>query len=364
MEKNVLISGYYGYGNTGDEAILSSILDLLKTEVPEIKSVVLSGNPGITEKEHSVSAVYRYSMTGLFKALWKCDLLISGGGGLLQDSTGIKTPVYYLGMVFLAKLLRKKVMYYAQGIGPLSNSLSRFLTSYVSNMVDFITVRDENSFYLLRALDVTGPPVKITTDPVFAMLPAGKEEISKIFEEEKIPDDGMWLGISVRKWKSDNDYLSHIASLADYFHDNFSVNILFIPMHLPEDYDISIKIRDLMKSQAYILRGKYHPKIIMGILGKMEIMISMRLHALIMSSALTIPSIPLVYDPKVEEISKQLGLKSFKLESLSFSEIKEEALSLWNGRREASEKIRVKAGELRELAMENVRAVKELLLIP
>jgi len=320
-QKNVVISGYYGFGNAGDEAILSSILAAFKKEAPEFKLTILSINPSLTEEEHSVSSVHRYRPAGLLKTLWNCNLLISGGGGLLQDTTSIRSPLYYLGLVFLAKVLGKKVMYYAQGIGPLNTWSGRFLTSRISRMVDFITVRDEDSLYILKTLGVSGPEMKVTTDPVFALEPAAEEEVMEVFKKEKIPGEGGWLGVSVRNWKTDKDYLSIIAQVADCLYEKSGIKILFIPMHFPEDFHVSEKTRSMMKNPSYIISNKYHPGVIMAIAGKMDCLISMRLHAVIMPSVAGVPSIPVAYDPKVEKISRQLGLEFINLENLNFAKL-------------------------------------------
>ena len=313
IKNDILLSGYYGFRNTGDEAILASILDALKKSEPELKIKILSVNPSLTEKEHNTPSVHRYRQE-MFHALMESRMLISGGGGLLQDSTSIRSPLYYLAMVLLAKLTGKKVMFYAQGIGPLNTFIGRSLTSCIANMVDFITVRDKKSAQILKDLGVCKPPVEITTDPVFAMKPAFEHDILNAFAAENIPFEGnRWIGVSVRDWNSSVDYLNIISSVVDRVAEKFSLKVLLIPMHYPDDLVISRKIKNIMKSSVYIASCEYSPRVLMGILGKMNIIIAMRLHAVIMSSVLGVPSLPLAYDPKIANISEQLGLKYLSL---------------------------------------------------
>ena len=359
--KNIVISGYYGFGNAGDEAILSSVLDALKSEIPEGKITVLSISPDMTEKEHRVLSVHRYKPLTLLKTLWKSHLLISGGGGLLQDTTSIRSPVYYLGLVLLAKLLGKKVMFYAQGIGPLRTSAGRFLTSYISPLADLITVRDENSLNILKSLGVLKPEIKVTTDPVFAMKPSEEKEVVEIFKKEGIPPEGPWVGISVRNWKTDKDYIEIISQTIDFLCHKFSLKALFIPMHFPEDFDISRKIIDRLKSSAYIIKEKYHPKTVMAISGKMNINVAMRLHGVIMSSAMGVPSIPIAYDPKVERISRQLDLKFIHLDDLTFSKLKALSEEVWIERDRLTPALRNRAADLKLKALENAVIAKTLL---
>ena len=90
----LVISGYYGFGNAGDEAMLAAILEAILEVVPEADITVISGNPRHTAEKHGVKAVGRFDVTGIFNAIKRCDLLISGGGSLLQDVTSNRSLDY------------------------------------------------------------------------------------------------------------------------------------------------------------------------------------------------------------------------------------------------------------------------------
>lgn len=55
-----------------------------------------------------------------------------------------------------------------------------------------------------------------------------------------------------------------------------------------------------MKNDAFILKGKYKPNEILGIVGKMNLIIGMRLHIILFSAIKSVPVIGIVYDPKIE----------------------------------------------------------------
>jgi polysaccharide pyruvyl transferase CsaB len=362
IKNDILLSGYYGFKNTGDEAILSSILDALKKIEPELKIKILSVNPSLTEKEHNTPSVHRYRKE-MFQALLESRMLISGGGGLLQDSTSIRSPLYYLAMVLLAKLTGKKVMFYAQGIGPLKTFIGRLLTSCIANMVDFITVRDEKSAQILKDLGVSKPTVEITTDPVFAMEPASEHDILNVFTVENIPFEGnRWIGLSVRDWNSSVDYLNIISRVIDKMAEKFFLKVLLIPMHYPDDLVVSRKIKNIMKSSVYIVSCEYSPRILMGILGKMNILIAMRLHAVIMSSVMGVPSLPLAYDPKIANISEQLGLKYLSLEEINEDNLNNMAENILEEHGQISLDLLEKTKSLKVKALRNAEIVKELLM--
>lgn len=151
---HVVLSGYYGFDNVGDDAILLSIIHSLKKWQHDIEITVLSNNPAATEQTYGVKAVNRWKMKEIRQLLKRADGLISGGGSLMQDQTGMKTIPYYAGVIQIAKWLKKPVFVYAQGMGPINHSLSKFIVRSVFNKVEQITVRDKASQSLLTEIGV------------------------------------------------------------------------------------------------------------------------------------------------------------------------------------------------------------------
>src|SRR5579863_8848418 len=167
----IALSGYYGSGNTGDEAVLAGIVEsFARRGVAERADLtVLSADPDDTTQRHGLRAVDRMSLRAVREALRTSDLLLSGGGSLLQDTTSLRSLLYYLGVVRLARGGGTPVMFYAQGIGPLRRGVSRILVRRVADRVQYITVRDPGSADLLARIGVRRPPVEVTADPAFAL---------------------------------------------------------------------------------------------------------------------------------------------------------------------------------------------------
>lgn len=114
----VVISGYYGFANAGDEAMLAAIVGSLKDIIPDVSITVITGNCRMTRENHNVQAVHRLNFFAIAAAIRRCDILISGGGSLLQDVTSARSLYYYLWIMKIALFFKKPVMLYAQGIGP------------------------------------------------------------------------------------------------------------------------------------------------------------------------------------------------------------------------------------------------------
>jgi polysaccharide pyruvyl transferase CsaB len=150
------LSGYYGYGNAGDEAVLAAILEALQAQKPGAQFTIASGDPAATKArfgtEYSLDAVPRQGPRQLAAAIKRCDVFISGGGSLLQDVTSLRNIVYYTSLMRFARLSRKPVAVYAQGIGPLLRPLSQKLARAAVQSARVITVRDEDSKTLLQRI--------------------------------------------------------------------------------------------------------------------------------------------------------------------------------------------------------------------
>src|SRR5690625_3846664 len=142
---SLLISGYYGFDNSGAEAVLWSILTALEAEAERmripIRPIVLSADPAVTSKRYGVEAIERMSPKAIIRALRQSSGLISGGGSLLQDVTGWKTIPYYIGVMRLAMLLRKPVFVYAQGIGPVERPTFHRMIRKTLEKCAYVSVR-------------------------------------------------------------------------------------------------------------------------------------------------------------------------------------------------------------------------------
>jgi polysaccharide pyruvyl transferase CsaB len=296
----VVLSGYYGFDNVGDEAILYSIIQALRDNEPGIEITVLSNNPPFTEKTYNVKAVDRWSMLAVCKALIASDGLISGGGSLLQDETKLRSIPYYTGVIQFANLIRKPVFIYAQGIGPLHHPFSRAVVKKVLRKTE-VTVRDQASKKLLERIGVQNP-IKIVPDPVLGLKLA--EQISTWWEKQAFT--GSVVTVSVRDWPSSADYKHKMAEALDKIAQE-GKQIVFVPMHGKHDEKASKETAEKMKEKSYIAPYDASIEEKIAIIGKSDLLVGMRLHALIFSSITYTPFIAISYDPKIEAFAEIAG---------------------------------------------------------
>lgn len=356
LKKKILISGYYGFDNSGDDAILKAIVKDLKEKSDNIEIVAFSNNPSNTEKNYGIKAVDRFRMKNVLEEVRTCDLLISGGGSLLQDVTSTRSIVYYLALMNLAKFFKKPVMVYANGIGPINKKYNRLFTKKILNKVDLITLRDYDSKKFVEGLGVENPNIVVTADPVFTLSPSSKDRIEEIFKTENIPFDKPLVGISLRKWKDSKRLIEVIPKAIDYIISNYNANVVFIPMHYPEDLKISQEIMDMVTREGcYILKDKYCVEDIMGIIRELEMIIAMRLHSLIYAATQGTPMLGIIYDPKIEGFLNFIDMDlKCNVEDLELIELCTYTEKMWKNRKYLREKLLKYDVTLKEKALQNI----------
>lgn len=305
-EINIVVSGYYGFNNAGDEAMLYAILRSLNQLFDHPGITVISGHPENTEKTFHVKTVPRFNMAAIMKALWHCDLLISGGGSLLQDVTSWKSLMYYLTIIMTGIVMRKHVFLFSQGIGPVRHRWIRWLLKIVLNHVDAITVRDSESKGFLERLGVKNR-IYCTADAVLTLSPVPLDEGKKILKENHVPSDKKLIGISVRHWMNSNDWMEKFRQYIEEMKKNGDYAFVFIPMQYPEDVKAAQSIVPQKEDGVYILKGPYDTEQLVSLIGNLDLLIGIRLHALIFASLMHVPFIGISYDPKIDNFLNSVG---------------------------------------------------------
>lgn len=304
---DIAISGYYGFGNAGDEAMLAAMIEVLTELNPNVRITVISGNAADTRKRHGVRAVDRVNLPAIIATLARSNLLISGGGSLLQDVTSGRSLYYYLGVIYLAKRLGTKVMLYAQGIGPVNGAFAQSVMRHVGNQVDLISVRDEGSREELKRLRISKPQVTVTADPVLAMHPVDTELGRAILRQHQVAGATPLIGISVRDWQGRENYQQALVDAARQLQQELKARIILLPMQWPDDRAASQRLAERIGGNAVVLEGDYTTSELMSIVGNMDLLIGIRLHALIFAAVMQVPLIGISYDPKIERFLATVG---------------------------------------------------------
>lgn len=354
------ILGYYGYGNSGDDALLRAITNDMKQVDPAFTPIVLSNNPEKTSRTYGVECINRFAPIQIFKALKKAKLFIVGGGSLIQDITSTKSLLYYLYCIRTAKKRGLKVMLYANGIGPITKKSNEKRAAKILNMVDVITLRDSESAKLLEKMNVTKPEIILTADPAFSLKPADASSTDKILAELGIKEK--YVCMSVRNWSEGSDkVLEGIARMADYISQKHGLLPVFVPMQYTKDKEVSEKIISLMKQKGVFIDKALEIEKMLGLIARSEAVVAVRLHMLVFGALAKVPSIGIEYDPKVSSFQEYIGqpycIKPCDIENDSYEAIIDKFMA---DRDKAAEKLNETVPSMKEKALENAKIAVNL----
>lgn len=315
----IALSGYYGFDNSGDEAVLQSILFALQEQGQEqgiqIEPIVLSANPEKTTAMYGVKAYHRMKPGSLLRALRESDGLISGGGSLLQDATSSKTIPYYLAVLKIAQWLGKPTFIYSQGIGPVSRPMFYGWIRSVFKRCAFVSVRDTESADLLGRMRLPLERITVVPDPVMGLplrdaIEGGGATVGAALSASAVRT----IGVSVRFWNEDRSELEALArSLQELLAARTDVQLRFLPFHLPSDEVASQFVIDRLgdhKTRAEMVRGITHPQDMLAQVATCDLLIGMRLHSLIYAASQFVPIVGISYDPKIDQFLHRLDMKA------------------------------------------------------
>lgn len=298
----IVLSGYYGFDNLGDEAVLAATVAELRRRRPSLEIGVLSASPHATARAYGVEGVPRAQPRAVRRALRGCDLFLSGGGSLFQDATSWRSPWYYLAVLAAARRWARRTAVYAQGFEPVRRAFVRAGLRGVLNGVDLVTVRDAASARALAQAGVGRPRVVVSADPSFLLDP---DPTPAVAQERARWGGGLLFGLAVRPW-GDGRVLEAVAAAAHSAGARAGARWVLLPMHRPEDVDASLAVAARLDG-AITVQGRFGPREMLALVGGLDLLVAMRLHALIFAAAQGVPIVPVAYDQKVAALAEELG---------------------------------------------------------
>lgn len=332
----IAVSGYYGFSNSGDEAVLRSILLALEEEAAaegiRVQPVVLSADPDWTSRMYGVESAHRMRPGDLLRTIRSCDGLISGGGSLLQDVTGAMTIPYYVGVLKLAQWLGKPTFAYAQGIGPVNRRAMFPLIRSAMRRSKYVSVRDAESAALLGRMGVPLDRIEVVPDPVMGLPLRGDASPAASGALAGTPPV---IGVSLRRWREDGADLARAVEALVALSKRRPVRLRFLPFHTPSDKVASEQVMERLSgrlgegSSAELAAPGDDPQAMLLEVSRCDALLGMRLHALIYAANQQVPLLGLSYDPKIDQFLNRLGLTPIgSTESLDAEAFADAACSL------------------------------------
>lgn len=298
MSKKIVVSGYYGADNFGDESILATLVQHLNKQDADV--TVLSINPEKTANTYKVKSVKSFDIMAVIKTIAKSDILVSGGGSLLQDATSVKSLFYYLFVIFTAQFFKKQVIIFAQGIGPISNKVGELITKSLLKKCRWVSVRDDKSLFLLRGW---GIKTELVCDPLYDL------ELESSKPENRV-------GVQLRNFKTLSEKL--LITLANRIAIDFpDKEIEIYSFQDSNDLEVCRHFEAILLSvnpglKTNVISGK-SPKEIIKLMANLDYMIAMRFHAILIALKYGIKTLAINYDYKVETIANEAKIPALSM---------------------------------------------------
>lgn len=276
IEKRIFVIGYYGSHNLGDEFLLYETLQLLTQYFLKENITALSYSVKETMKIHGVQCVSRNSLIKIMKTIKQADVIIGGGGSMLQNVTSNRSLFYYLWLLNYATLKKKSVALIGNGIGPIKGHFQSKWSKNILRKLDYIHLRDDKSYEWLKS------------DEGLKMDAGVDLALSASLEEKHIWGNKIY--INLRKWKNTHVLVTLLLNFKSYLVKN-GYEVEFIAMQKGND-DVAMESLGPVKTFG-------SPDELLSKLKTGDLVIGMRLHLLILAANYGIPFIGLSYDPKV-----------------------------------------------------------------
>jgi colanic acid/amylovoran biosynthesis protein len=341
------------------------------------------------------------------------DLIISCGGGYLNDSYGIASLGCLL-EILLGVISGKKVFLLGQSIGPYSSRTMKFITGKVLDMVSLITLRDYVSVDYLESMKVARPMVKITADFAF-LLPAADRELGiSLIRSMGLEGERYLVTMTVKPWyfpggkdprAAISDYICAMAGLINHAIRRHGATVILIPMDVEVAGEgegkrrkslsgikglarqlvrwekrvrsrvsnlgservfideICKRVEEGNKGRLVVVRRILSPVEVKSLVSLSWIHVATRMHSAIFALSEGVPVLGIAYEPKLTSLMERLGLGEHVLDinQAGESDLVEMFESLWNGRDDISRRIKPGVDLLKEKALENIAMISEAL---
>ena len=298
----VVIGGYFGCGNFGDDAILQSFIEYTRANYPNMRIFALTKRPSRDTRRFGVRCFGRKKLFSLMAAFLRADAFLCGGGSLLQNMTGRLSLYYYLFMLRLAELCGALPVLFAAGIGPLYGKKAQGITKRVLARCNYISLRDTESFRLLQTQRIDSARLYLGADAALLLPPPPFCRTHALLKRIDVAQNQRYVCVSLKAGKHTGSTLCTIIA---------ALRILcrqenFLPIFLPLDKgDVAINA-----DAAHYLGGRLfladEPSDVTAVLKGAQFLVSMRLHGLILATTLALPAVGIstADDPKIPSFSR------------------------------------------------------------
>ncbi len=323
--RKLLLSGYYGCGNPGDDAILLGTAELLHALSPATRVTVLTGSPRRDRRRFALACRSRRSPFAILRGILAADSVWCGGGSLLQNATSRRSLFYYLSILRVSGMLARRPVLYAAGIGPIRGEGARHRTARVLSICRYLSLRDPESMRLLGAMGLDAARLHLGADPSFWMPLPPPSRTDILLASAGIPG-GMRILCLVVKGGEDAEPLLPIlaAALRVFCRQNALLPLLPI-LDARRDGAAAERVAAALGGRTVALS---EPADAVALMRGARITVSMRLHGLIFSTLAGTPALGLATpatEQKLSSFARRAGQGYLSPEPLSAARVSRQA---------------------------------------
>ena len=317
-DSDVVLCGYYGYGNMGDNALFRSAIGIAKKRFTGKRICALTRSPRRDAPEFNILCAKRMSPLSIKIALSGASVLVFGGGTLLQDGTSLRSLLYYAALIRYASSRGIRVELWGNGIGEPRGRLGEWMIGKALSKCSYVGLRDLRSLsYGLRLVGDRGADrLFFEPDLAIGQTPSSESRVRYLMELYGISEEAPYAVVAPRG-SAGRGYrkimLEQLALLR-----SGGVELLFVPMFVREDL---AECRKLCGDLGGSLAENITESDIVGLIMHSRIVCGMRLHSLVFAASAGVPFVGFGGDPKIEAFCQENGGYYFTDSGLDLNDI-------------------------------------------
>lgn len=297
--KSLVLCGYYGYGNTGDECLMHAAIERAQRKHPDHTVSLLLSRRARRTPPLGVSVLWRSRPLSIMLALRRADRFVLGGGTLLQDRSSLRSLLYYAALLAVAHRGGARCELWANGLSTPRTRLGKPIMRRALARCAYVGLRDERSIALARKL--TEEQKKIVREDDLALGLCASEHARIDFLMRHYRLDGRFAVVAPNGNAAPPLVKRLQQELRSLEQDGTS--ILLVPLFAKEDARLC---RALLTRERRLALGLSAGDLI-GLMAKSKCVLGMRLHALILAKNANAHFIGLGKDEKLQAFCAEQG---------------------------------------------------------
>jgi polysaccharide pyruvyl transferase WcaK-like protein len=336
--KRIILAGYIGFGNCGDEAMLAGAIRWIRAHEPDSEICVLSHHPEETAAAHGVRSlpalpfgrllpvrtILRPARWKTLAALRRTDLVVwIAGSGIFSDARGCTIREFWP-LFSLLRRLARRFIFLSASVGPIEFPESADFIRRIADDADAFGVRDPDSCATLRAIVGDSPKIVPMADMALELAASSAPRLEALWREEGLNPKARHLACCpiyffqtaqqfAQAEAYQNQFIGAMAAALDELAGDGLTPVL-VPFQQGYDHEISQRIASRMSVKPILLRGGYAPEEMIGILGRMQAVIGVRFHSLVLAALARTPLVTIIYDDKSRGFVRDAGLEHLSME--------------------------------------------------